>query len=131
MYSIQGVLYLRNEKEELRWFEDVDPNTEDGKYVGQIKNGEPCGHGTFTYPNGEKYEGEWKDAKLYGQGVYIGFYGEKYEGKWKHGIYHGKGIYTFSDGIKWIGEWREDKPWNITEYSKDGKVNGKMVNGVQ
>ena len=40
-------------------------------------------------------------------------------------------IYTFSDGIKWIGEWREDKPWNITEYSKDGKVNGKMVNGVQ
>jgi len=36
-----------------------------------------------------------------------------------------------SDGIKWIGEWREDKPWNITEYSKDGKVNGKMVNGVQ
>ena len=54
-----------------------------------------------------------------------------YEGEWKNGIYHGQGIYTFSDGIKWIGEWREDKPWNITEYSKDGKVNGKMVNGVQ
>ena len=72
-----------------------------------------------------------KNAKLYGQGVYIGFYGEKYEVKWKHGIYHGKGIYTFSDGIKWIGEWREDKPWNITEYSKNGEVNGKMVNGMQ
>ena len=28
MSSIQGVLYLRNEKEELRWFEDVDPKTE-------------------------------------------------------------------------------------------------------
>ncbi len=39
MSSIQGVLYLRNEKEDLRWFEDVDPKTEDGKYVGQIKNG--------------------------------------------------------------------------------------------
>jgi len=48
MSSIQGVLYLRNEKEELKWFEDVDPNAEDGKYVGQIKNGEPCGHGTIT-----------------------------------------------------------------------------------
>jgi len=70
MSSIQGVLYLRNEKEELRWFEDVDPKTEDGKYVGQIKNGEPCGHGTFTYPNGEKYEGEWKDGKRHGQGTY-------------------------------------------------------------
>ena len=38
MSSIQGVLYLRNENQELRWFEDVDPEAGDGKYVGQIKN---------------------------------------------------------------------------------------------
>ena len=63
MSSIQGVLYLRNENQELRWFGDVEPEAGDGKYVGQIKNGEPCGHGTFTYPNGEKYVGEWKDGK--------------------------------------------------------------------
>ena len=54
-----------------------------------------------------------------------------YEGEYKDGKYHGQGIYSFSDGIKWMGEWREDTPWNITEYSKNGKVNGKMVNGVQ
>jgi len=84
MSSIHGVLYLRYEKEELRWFEDVDPNTEDGKYVGQIKNGEPCGHGTFTYPNGEKYEGEWKDGKRHGQGTYNDSDGRKYEGHWKN-----------------------------------------------
>ena len=77
------------------------------------------------------YEGEYKDGKYHGQGIFSYPDGSKYEGKWKHGIYHGKGKYTFSDGIKWKGEWREDKPWNITEYSKDGKVNGKMVNGVQ
>ena len=48
MSSIQGVLYLRNEKEELRWFEDADPKTEDGKYVGQINNGEPEGVETLV-----------------------------------------------------------------------------------
>jgi len=101
------------------------------KYEGEWKDGEMNGQGTYTYPDGRKYEGHWKDSKLYGQGIYIGFCGEKYEGEWKNGIYHGQGIYTFSDGIKWIGEWREDTPWNITEYSKNGKVNGKMVNGVQ
>ena len=54
MSSIQGVLYLRNENQELRWFEDVDPEAGDGKYVGQIKNGKPCGHGTFTYSKWRK-----------------------------------------------------------------------------
>jgi len=107
MSSIQGVLYLRNEKEELRWFEDVDPKTEDGKYVGQIKNGEPCGHGTFTYPNGEKYEGEWKD-------------GER----------HGQGTYTWSDGRKYVGEYKDGEPWNGTYDDKDGKIIFKYVNGV-
>ena len=55
MCSIKGVLYLRNENQELRWFEDDNPETGDGKYVGEIKNGKPCGNGTFTYPSGEKY----------------------------------------------------------------------------
>ena len=85
MSRIHGVLYLRNEKEALRWFEDFDPKAEDGKYVGQIENGEPCGHGTFTYPNGEKYVGDWKDGKRHGQGTYNDSDGRKYEGEWNEG----------------------------------------------
>ena len=61
----------------------------------------------------------------------LDFMEKSMKGNGSMGFIMAKGIYTFSDGIKWIGEWREDKPWNITEYSKDGKVNGKMVNGVQ
>ena len=106
MSSIQGVLYLRNEKEELRWFEDVDPKTEDGKYVGQIKNGEPCGHGTFTYPNGEKYVGEWKNGKPNGQGTEI-----------------------TTDGSKFIGEFKDDIFLNGTFYDKKGNIKSKMLNG--
>ena len=100
MSSIQGVLYLRNENQELRWFENVDPEAGDGKYVGQIKNGEPCGHGTFTYPNGEKYEGEWKDGKRHGQGTYNDPDGRKYVGEWKDGGGEGNGIITWSNGDK-------------------------------
>jgi len=83
MSSIQGVLYLRNEKEELRWFEDVDPNAEDGKYVGQIKNGEPCGHGTFTSLEGDKYVGEFKDEKFWNGTTYE--IGGNIFGKWVNG----------------------------------------------
>ena len=68
---------------------------------------------------------------MYGKGIYTGFSGEKYDGEWKEGNYHGIGTYTFSDGTKWQGEWKNDTPWNITEFSKDGFINGEIVNGIQ
>ena len=63
--------------------------------------------------------------------IYEGFSGEKYIGIWKNGEYHGQGVYTFSDGTRWEGEWKDDIPWNITELSIDGRINGKIINGVQ
>ena len=66
-----------------------------------------------------------------GQGTYIYPNGEKYVGDWKNGKYHGHGTYTFSDGGKGIGDFREDNPWNITEYDKNGNIIGKIVNGEQ
>ena len=33
------------------------------KYVGEFKDGEFHGQGTYTYPNGSKYVGEYKDGK--------------------------------------------------------------------
>ena len=38
MSSSQGVLFLRNENEEYKWFQDGDED-KDGKYVGEFKNG--------------------------------------------------------------------------------------------
>ena len=40
MSSSQGVLFLRNVNGESKWFEDGDEKN-DGKYVGEIKNGKP------------------------------------------------------------------------------------------
>ena len=36
MSSSQGVLFLRNENEEYKWFQDGDED-KDGKYVGEIE----------------------------------------------------------------------------------------------
>ena len=41
----------------------------------------------------------------------------------------GQGTFTFSDGRKGIGEFRNDRPWNIIDYDKDGKIIGRYVNG--
>ena len=64
-----------------------------------------------------------------GFGKYTYLDGDKYEGEWKNGEWDGKGTYTFPDGGKGIGEFRESKPWNITEYDKNGNIAKKYVNG--
>ena len=54
-----------------------------------------------------------------------------YEGEWKDDKKHGQGTYTFPDGGKLVGEFREDAPWNITDYDKNGNIKAKYVNGVR
>jgi len=53
MSSSQGVLYLRDENGESKWFEDGDEDN-DGKYIGEIENGKPNGQGTLSFPDGDK-----------------------------------------------------------------------------
>ena len=55
----KGVLFFINRNWKVGWYEDGDEK-KDGKYVGEIKNRKPNGHGTHTYSNGKKYVGEWK-----------------------------------------------------------------------
>ena len=38
------------------------------KYVGQYKDGEKHGKGTYTWSDGGTYVGEWKEGKFDGQG---------------------------------------------------------------
>jgi len=102
----QGVLFLKRENEELKWFEEGDGKVGDGKYSGEIENGLPNGQGTLTESNGEKYEGEWKDGLMHGQGTYNWLYGKKY-----------------------VGEWKDGEKWNITSYDRYGNVLSKWVNG--
>ena len=53
------------------------------------------------------------------------------KGKWRNGKFNGKGTFTFSNGNKGVGEFRDNKPWNITTYDKDGNYKWKYVKGIR
>ena len=43
------------------------------------------GHGSITYPKGDKYEGNFKNEKRHGYGIYIYKDGSKDKGMWNEG----------------------------------------------
>jgi len=151
----KGVLFMGEVNGEIGWVENTDRSY--GKYVGEIKNGEPNGQGKMITPDGEKVEGEWKDGVLHGKGTrtfpvglkYVGEYkngirhgqgtqihpyGWKYIGEWKDGRQHGQGTTTWSKGdlkgYRFVGEYNNGSFWSVTVY-KDGNILYKYVNGVR
>ena len=77
-------------------------------YTGEMKNGDPNGQGTETFPNGQKYVGEFKDGKE-----------------------NGYGTYTWFDGEKYVGEHKDGRFWNGIYYDKNGNITTKFVNGQE
>lgn len=66
-------------------FEVVNYNN--GKYVGEMKNGKPHGKGMFIWAEGSGivWYGEWADGKRAGYGIYIYNDGSEFsEGIWKN-----------------------------------------------
>ena len=82
MSSSKGILFLRNENEEFKWFEHGDED-KDGKYVGEIEYGEPNGQGTYTLSDGSRYVGEFKDGYLWNGTSY--YKNGNIIGKWVNG----------------------------------------------
>ena len=70
-------------------------------------------------------------GKKHGQGTFSLSGSIIYKGKWKNGKFYGKGTFIFSNGNKGVGEFRDNKPWNITTYDKDGNYKWKYVKGVR
>ena len=56
------ILFLRVENGETKWFENSNGENE-GKFSGEIENGEPNGKGSIIFPDGREYIGEFKDGK--------------------------------------------------------------------
>jgi len=74
------------------------------KFVGDFKNNQPHGYGTFLWANGDKYFGEWKDGKIHGNGTKTWKDGRKYLGDFKNDKFHGEGNLFYPDGSKYVGE---------------------------
>jgi hypothetical protein len=87
---------------------------ENGEYVGEWKNNDKHGQGTYTYADGDKYVGEYRDDKRTGKGTYTFAVGDKYVGEFKDGASNGQGTYTFADGSVKEGIWKD---WEF-QYAK-------------
>ena len=106
------------------------------KYEGEFLDGLPNGIGTETMSD-RKYTGGWKGGIRHGQGTLTygkgKWEGRKYVGEYKDDKQHGQGTLTYGkgkwEGNKYEGEFKDGKPWNGTEYDKDGNITGKYVNG--
>jgi hypothetical protein len=54
----------------------------------------------------------------------------KYVRECKNDKRHGQRDYTFASGSQYVGEWKEGKPWEGTQYDKDGNVTYTNSDGV-
>ena len=102
----KGLLYEHLVYGKLKWYKGGNDKT-NSKYEGEIVNGKPNGQGTKTEYNGTKYVGEWKNGKL-----------------------NGLGTHTLIDGSMFIGEWNDGVLWNGIQHQPNGKIFGKIVNGI-
>ena len=63
--------------------------------------------GLYRLSDGDIYIGEWKDDEKHGQGTYNYLQGGKYVGGWKKNQKHGQGSLTLSDGDKYVGSFKD------------------------
>ena len=103
------------------------------KYVGDFRNQEPHGYGTFRWANDDQYLGEWLDGKIHGNGTKIWKDGRKYVGNFKNDKLHGEGTLLYPDGKKYVGEFINGKRHGkgTFTYSDGTAFIGKFVNGEQ
>ena len=107
------------------------------KYVGEYKDGNWNGQGTYTFgPEskmaGDKYVGGFKDGKVIGQGTLTfgpesKWAGDKYVGGFKDGNYNGQGIYTFADGQVDEGTYKDN---NLNGQATVTYADGTVKEGI-
>jgi hypothetical protein len=102
------------------------------EYEGEFRDGKYYGQGTYTLPNGRKYVGEFRDGQFNGKGIYIFPDGARYVGEFRGGKFHGQGIYTFPDGVYYVGEYKDNQRYGQgSVFSRDQRLlrNGIWRNG--
>ena len=101
------------------------PNGE--KYVGELKEGQPHGQGTFIWPNGEKYVGEWQNGQRNGHGRFFWPDGDKYVGQFRNNKKHGQGTLTYANGRQYVGEFKDGQPVNQPGGSPKAEVRSQKA----
>jgi hypothetical protein len=154
-----GNKYLGGWKDGRMSGQGIGTYSDGRKYVGEWRDGKLNGQGTLTWSDGSKYVGDFKDDKFHGQGTMTAFDSKSptipviimgafkdgfpngnvkmtsavgtYFGEVKDATPHGYGVMILPDGKKIDGEWKDDRPWNVTVYEKNGELFKKLVNGKE
>lgn len=129
--SIQGVMKDGRCQDEC--FVKISVGNSEIKYVGQLKDNDLHGKGTFTWPDGNEYSGEWFEGKRHGQGRFIWKNGTEYIGDWTDDKNTGKGTYTWVDRAekKYIGEVMDGKfhGSGVMFYTNGDQYSGSWTDG--
>ena len=64
-------------------------------YTGDVREGIPNGHGTYTYGDGTRFEGDMCDGMPHGNGLYAWPNGNAYQGQCCKDFMHGQGTFVF------------------------------------
>jgi len=64
---------------------------------------------TRNYANGDVYVGEIRDGQLNGQGTWTSASGDVYVGEYRDDQANGQGTYTFAGGDVYVGEHRDNQ----------------------
>lgn len=76
------------------------------KYEGAWAEGQRCGVGKMSFPNGDRYHGLWENGRMHGEGTYYYSNGDLYSGNWVNGVKSGKGAFVFGrDSSQLVGDW--------------------------
>jgi len=95
-----------------RWYKSYKGWSNYSKYVGEVKNGLPNGHGSLN-----------------SYGGFDGTFSFNYEGEFKDGKRHGQGTMTLQSGEKLVGEFKDGVTYNTTHYDENGNFFSTKVNG--
>jgi len=91
-----------------RWLYRGYPDAYD-EYVGEFRDGDRRGTGTYTYADGARFIGQWDQDARNGKGTMTWPHGVSYSGEYLNDAMHGRGIMTWASGLRYDGEWSDSK----------------------
>jgi hypothetical protein len=82
----------------LLWYQNGNQN---GKYVGEMRDGRTHGKGLYECRNGDRYEGDFVEGKKSGFGILVMANGDRYQGNFLDNRFSGMGVLEYANTVQY------------------------------